>query len=99
MCEAACCASLPSEKRFGGLPQEGVGSQAAQHGTAPPYRATGHQRGLHAVSVSRSAGREGALQGKWLHLASLDREGMMCGSIWGTTGFISLKEICAFKHQ
>lgn len=59
----------------------------------------GHQRVLHTVSVSRSAGREGALQGKWLHLASLDREGMMCGSIWGTTGFISLKQICAFKHQ
>lgn len=59
-CEPNSCASLPSEKRFGGLLPAGLGSQAAGHSTTSLYHALGHQSGLsQCFPVSREGGCEG----------------------------------------
>lgn len=60
MCETNSGASSPSEKRFGGLLQAGLGSQAAGHGTTPLNHALGHQSGLPQwFPVSREGGCAG----------------------------------------
>lgn len=90
MCEEACCASLPSEMRFGGLLQAGVALQTAQHGTTPLYlctpvplyRALSHQSVLHGVSLLPSSGEGECTAGKVeLHVVSLNWEHIMSGSI------------------
>lgn len=96
-CEPNSCASLPSEKRFGGLLQAGLGSQAAGHSTTPLYHALGHQSGLsQCFPVSKEGGCEGKRSYK---VTFMDQEDVMCGSIWGMIGFLSQKQISAFKHQ
>lgn len=43
--------------------------------------------------------REGGCAGKEELLTFVNQEDVMCGSIWGMIGFLSLKQIFAFKHQ
>lgn len=93
MCETHSCASLPSEKSFGGLLQAVLGSQAAGHGTTTLYHALDHQSGLHSVSLFPS--QQGRRSYK---LTFVDQEDVICGSIWGIIGFLSLKQISAFKQ-
>lgn len=109
MCEAAPCASLPSEMRFGGLPQAGVNSQAAQHGTTPLYLCTVpwatkvFYKVSHCFPVVR---RESSPHEKWSYtlfpwtgnIQWVGQYGGHIGSIW-SVGSISLKQISAFKHQ
>lgn len=68
-----------------------TGSWAWHHNSVP---CLGPQSGLYSVSVFPS--QQGRRNYK---LTFMDQEDVMCGSIWSTIGFLSLKQISAFKHQ
>lgn len=57
-------------------------------------------KAVYTLSQCFPVSREGGCEGKRSYKVTfMDQEDVMCGSIWGTIGFLSLKQISAFKHQ